>query len=110
MAMNLAKQTSSFTPDYLIAGANVAIETKVKTAAAAIDKGAPVKLDANGKAAKVTSASDVLYGITAESAAADGLVVVYLTGEFFADKLALETGVTAAALETAFRNIGIFLK
>ena len=36
--------------------------------------------------------------------------MIYLTGEFFADALALETGVTAAGLEVAFRNIGIFLK
>ena len=110
MGMNLAKQTDSMSPDYLIAGANVAIETKAKTAAAALDKGAPVKLDSNGKAAKVTSASDTLYGIASESAEADAPVVIYLTGEFFADKLALESGVTAADLETAFRNIGIFLK
>ncbi len=110
MAMDLAKQTFSTEPDYLIAGANVAIETKAKTAAGAISKGAPVKLDSNGKAAAVTASGDTLYGIAAEDAVADASVVIYLTGEFFADKLALPTGVTAADLETGFRNIGIFLK
>ena len=110
MGMNLAKQTFSSEPDYLIAGANVAIETKAKTAAGAIDKGAPVKLDDSGKAAAITAKADTLYGIAAEDAAKDGPVVVYLSGEFFADRLALPSGVTAEDLEVAFRNIGIFLK
>ena len=110
MGMNLAKQTSSMEPDYLIAGANVAIETIAKTAAGAISKGAPVKLDSNGKAAAVSATTDTLYGIATEDAAADDLIVVYLSGEFFADKLELPNGVTAADLEVGFRNIGIFLK
>ena len=37
-------------------------------------------------------------------------VVVYLTGEFFADAITLPEGVTADTLAKAFRNIGIFLK
>ncbi|MBO6267591.1 MAG: DUF2190 family protein [Clostridium sp.] len=110
MGMNLAKQTFSTEPDYLIAGANVAIETTAKTAAGAISKGAPVKLDSNGKAAAVSAKADTLYGIAAEDAAADEPIVIYLSGEFFADKLALPDGVTAADLEVGFRNIGIFLK
>ena len=69
----------------------------------------------SGKAAKVTASGGTvtttgLYGIVADSAASGEDVVIYLTGEFFADKLALESGVTAADLEVAFRNIGIFLK
>ena len=36
--------------------------------------------------------------------------MIYLTGEFFADGLALPDGVTAADIEAALRNIGIFLK
>ena len=51
-----------------------------------------------------------LYGIATEDFKADEEAVIYLTGEFFADRMALETGVTAASLEVAFRNIGIFLK
>ena len=51
-----------------------------------------------------------LYGIATEDFKTGKDAVIYLTGEFFADRLALETGVTAASLEVAFRNIGIFLK
>ena len=36
--------------------------------------------------------------------------VIYLTGEFFADELALAEHVKAADLEVPLRNIGIFLK
>lgn len=119
MSMDLAKKEFSYTPEYLIAGTAIAVTTQVKTAAAALEKGAPVKLDANGKAAKVTAtgsgdsitvSTDGLYGIVADSAEANAEVVIYLTGEFFADALVLENNVTADALEVAFRNIGIFLK
>ena len=51
-----------------------------------------------------------LYGIAAEDAASGEDAVVYLTGEFFAEGLALPDGVTAADIEAALRNIGIFLK
>ena len=111
MSMDLAKQEFSTAPEYLIAGTTIGITTKVKAAASALAKGAPVQLDASGKAAKITSNSDTPYGIVADSvAAADDEVVIYLTGEFFAEALVYETGVTAAGLEVAFRNIGIFLK
>lgn len=51
-----------------------------------------------------------LCGIVADSAASGRGRCDLPDGEFFADKLALESGVTAADLEVAFRNIGIFLK
>lgn len=54
-----------------------------------------------------------IYGIAAtaaEAAEAAEEVVVYLTGEFFADAITLPEGVTADTLAKAFRNIGIFLK
>lgn len=55
-----------------------------------------------------------IYGIAATAAeAAEEVaeeVVVYLTGEFFADAITLPEGVTADTLAKAFRNIGIFLK
>ena len=51
-----------------------------------------------------------LYGIAAEDAASGEDAVVYLTGEFFAEGLALPDGVAAADIEVALRNIGIFLK
>ena len=51
-----------------------------------------------------------IYGIAATAAQAAEEVVVYLTGEFFADAITLPEGVTADTLAKAFRNIGIFLK
>lgn len=53
---------------------------------------------------------DVLPAIAADDAAAGEEVVVYLTGEFFADAINLPDSVTVDTLTTAFRNIGIFLK
>ena len=110
MSMDLAKKTYSTTPEYLLAGSTIGVATAVKEAAADLATGAPVKLDANGKAAKITSNSDTPYGIVADSAKSGDDAVIYLTGEFFADALVLETGVTAAGLEVALRDIGIFLK
>lgn len=110
MAMDLAVQSFSTDEKYFIADATMPVETAVKTASVALDAHTPVLLT-DGKLAKVTDATATgLYGITADSAEADGECVVYLTGAFFADELVLENGVTADALEAAFRNIGIFLK
>ena len=50
-----------------------------------------------------------LYGIAADDST-DGGVVCCLTGEFFADALPLQDGVTVEALKPAFRKLGIFLK
>ncbi len=119
MSMGLARQSFSLEPEYLIAGTTIRTKTGVKTAAVALEKGTPVILDSDGKAAKVTATTSGdkttvsttgLYGIVADSAEKDEDVVIYLTGEFFADALVLETGVTAGDLEVAFRNMGIFLK
>ena len=124
MSMELAKKTFETKPDYLIAGTVIGITTATKKAAAAIPAHAPVVLGADGKVtavsakttgsgetAKVAVTVDGLYGITADGAqAADEEVVVYLTGEFFADGLVLLENVKAADLEVPFRNIGIFLK
>ncbi len=114
MSMSLAREDYSLNPDYLIAGENVPIETAVKTATEAIVAGAPVVIGENGVSNVTGTAESVtttgLYGIAAESAAANGTVVIYLTGEFFADALQCGENVTAAALEVPFRNIGIFLK
>lgn len=110
MAMDLARKEYTNSPDYLIASANIKITTAIKEAAADLATGAPVKLDSNGKAAKITSSSDTPYGIVADSTKSGDDAVIYLTGEFFADALVYETGITAADLEVGFRNIGIFLK
>ena len=111
MSMNLMPEKFSCEPEYLLAGTDICVTTAIKAAAADLKAGAPVKLDASGKVAPVTSAEDTgLYGITTEGFRSGEDAVIYLTGEFFADRLALEKGVTADKLEVAFRNIGIFLK
>jgi hypothetical protein len=113
MAMNLAREDYAFNPDHLIAGVNIPIETAVKTAAEAIAAGAPVILGVSGLTNVVEDGGTVsttgLYGIAAESAAQGEDVVVYLTGEFFADALALQENVTVDHVEVPFRNLGIFL-
>ena len=114
MSMNLAKQTFSTAPDYLIAGP-AEITPAVKTTAADLKRGAPVVLDADGKLAAITVADGAvtttgLYGIMAEDATTGEEGIVYLSGEFFADALVLPDGATAASVEVALRNLGIFLK
>lgn len=116
MSMDLAKKTYSTTPDYFIAGTTVGIVTAAKKASAAIaahnlvlmdgDKVKPLAAVDSSNALNVTG----LYGIAAEDAASGKDAVVYLTGEFFAEGLALPDGVAAADIEVALRNIGIFLK
>ena len=106
-----AQDAAVVKPEYLLAGTDICVTTAIKAAAADLKAGAPVKLDASGKVAPVTSEEDTgLYGITTEDFKSGEDAVIYLTGEFFADRLALEKGVTADKLEVAFRNIGIFLK
>lgn len=51
-----------------------------------------------------------IYGISAVEAAAGDDVVIYLTGEFFADAIEIPASVTVETLTKAFRNIGIYLK
>lgn len=112
MSMDLGKKTFQHEPEYFIAGTTIRITTAVKTAGAALKAHAPVLLGADGTVSPVTDATKLtgLYGLAAEDTAKDEEAVVYLTGEYFADALAMETGVTAADVEVAFRNIGIFLK
>lgn len=116
MGMDLAVKEFRCEPEYFIAGATIPITTAVKEAGVNLPVHAPVLL-ADGKASLLTApaegeaaALDGLYGITAGSAEKGEDVVIYLAGEFFADGLALPEGVTAADLDIAFRNIGIFLK
>lgn len=111
MSMDLEVKTYRYDPEYFEAGPYPIAKT-VKKAGEAIPAHAPVKLDEDGTVKKVTSADvDSVYGITAsEAVKKDDEVVVYMTGEFFADSLALEADVTAAKLENALRKIGIFLK
>ncbi len=111
MSMNLARQSFAMEPEYLIAGTTIRITTAAKTAGEDLEVGTPVIL-ADGSVTAVTADGGTagLYGITADSAASGETVVVYLTGEFFADNLVLADGVTSDTLEVPFREIGIFLK
>ena len=117
MSMNLAKQTFSTQPDYFVAGTTIGIATAVKKAGAALDAHAPVLLGSDGKVTAIAAVDEThplsttgLYGITAEAAESGEDAIVYLSGEFFADGLALPSGVSAADIEVALRNLGIFLK
>lgn len=76
---------------------------KVTASEAVSDTSTPAKSEYENTTAGI-------YGIAATAAEAAEEVVVYLTGEFFADAITLPEGVTADTLAKAFRNIGIFLK
>ena len=110
MSMDLAVKTYHHNPSHFEAGVGP-VAKAVKVAAADLPEHAPVALDDSGKLVAGTSANkEIVYGLLPDSARADEETPVYLTGEYFADSLALEEGVTAADIEVALRNIGIFLK
>ena len=122
MSMDLAVQKFSTEPRYFEEGTGP-IAKAVKVAAADIPAHAPVVLNADGKlalitatttgsgdAANTTVTTTGIYGLTPDSIRADEEGPVWLTGEFFADSLVLPEGVKPADVETALREIGIFLK
>ncbi len=110
MSMDLAVKTYRYNPSHFEAGVRP-VAKSVKVAAEDLDAHAPVALDDSGKLVAVTAANKAnIYGLLPEAAKADEEAPVYLTGEFFADSLALSEGVTAADIEVELRNIGIFLK
>ncbi|WP_298023696.1 hypothetical protein [uncultured Dysosmobacter sp.] len=110
MSMDLEVKTFRHDPEYFEAGPHPIAKT-VKTTSADVKAHAPVQLDESGKIKPVaTGEEESVYGIVPEAAASGEEAVVYLTGEFFADTLALEESVTAAKLEAPLRKIGIFLK
>ena len=110
MSMDLAVKTYRYEPYRFEAGTGP-VAKSLKVAAADLQAHAPVALDGDGKLVAVTGANkESIYGLLPVAAQKDEETPVYLTGEFFADSLALEDGVTAADIELALRNIGIFLK
>ena len=110
MSMDLGVKTFRHEPVRFEAGC-YPVAKAVKVAAADLPAHAPVALDESGKLVAVTAANKAnIYGLLPDSARANEEAPVYTTGEFFADSLALEEGVTAADIEVALRNIGIFLK
>ena len=115
MGMDLEVKKFELNQEYFIAGTTIRITTAVKKAGEALKAHTPVVLSAAGEVTAVKNGGSAvvttgIYGITADSAVAGKDAVIYLTGEFFADALVLETGVTAADVEVPLRNIGIFLK
>ncbi len=70
----------------------------------------PVTLGTDGKLAAVTAdAIADVYGLAAQEAEAGEEAVIYLTGQFFGDALALPEGTTPADFKAPFRKLGIFL-
>lgn len=51
-----------------------------------------------------------VYGIAAADSDEDGNVVLYLTGEFFADALIYPEGIAAGDLKASLRKLNIFMK
>ena len=110
MSMDLAGQTYRYDPHHFEAGVGP-VAKAAKVAAADIPAHAPVVLDGDGKLALITADNQAgIYGLAPDSIRAGEEGPVWLTGEYFADSLALPEGVTAADIEVALRNIGIFLK
>lgn len=111
MSMNLARQDYSTAPEYFIAGVDIGIGKAVKKAKTDIAAHTPVALDEGGDLVAVTKENIAkIYGVLPEAAKEGEDTVVYLTGEYFADSLALDKAVTLADVEVPLRNIGIFLK
>jgi hypothetical protein len=109
MSMDLSVKHFRHEEAYFEAG-TYPIAKAVKEAGADLEAHAPVAL-ADGKLVAVTADNKAdVYGIVPEAAEKGEEAVVYLTGEFFADSLALSEGVTASDIETALRKINIFLK
>ena len=110
MSMDLAVKTYRYDPHHFEAGVGP-VAKAVKVAAADIPVHAPVALDGDGKLTLLTADNKAsVYGLTPDSIRANEEGPVWLTGEYFADSLVLPEGMTAADIEVALRNIGIFLK
>ncbi len=118
MSMDLAKKTFSTQPDYLIAD-NAEINTAVKVASVAMERGTVAVLNNDGELALIsvsgsegsyTVNTSGLYGIVADDVEAEEEAVVYLTGAFFGDALKLPANATLADVEVPLRELGIFLK
>lgn len=108
----VSKETETFDPNGLLAG-DFPPETKKVTIAnsAALTAGAVLgRITASGKyllsASGAADGSQTAAAVLAENADASGgdvEAVVYVAGEFIADKLNFGTGHTAATVETNFR-------
>lgn len=110
MSMELSAKEYSTQPERFEAGLYPIAKT-TGTAGADIPAHAPVALDEGGKLALLTGETTAnVYGVTPDSIRNGEEGPVWLTGEFFADSLAVPEGVDAQTLTEALRKIGIFLK
>ena len=116
MSMDLTVKTFRHTPERFEAGIGP-VAKAVKEAAEEIPAHAPVLLNSDGKLVLMKTPggeespdTNGLYGLAPEAIRAGEEGPIWLTGEYFADSLTLPEGVDAADVETALRNIGIFLK
>ena len=109
--MNENPKVFSVRQNYAIADTAVPVAVAAKMAGADLKALAPVLLK-EGKVTPVTDSANTadLYGLAAEAVPAGKEAVIFLSGAFFADALALEAGVTAADLELPLRRLGIFLR
>ena len=65
---------------------------------------------ADGMTAVTADTVEDIYGIAAADSDEDGNVVIYLTGEFFAETLVYPDTVTAEELKAALRKLSIFME
>lgn len=85
--------------------------TDAGTAAEALAEHTLVYVDSNGKIAAATQEKAAeATGITADAAEADGPVVYYITGEFFADAVKRPAEITTDTLKPILRKLNIFLR
>ncbi len=81
------------------------------TAGAKLAEHTPVAKAEDGSIVAVTAETiDKAVGITAEAAESGEPVVYFMTGEFFADAVALPDGVETEALKDSLRKLSIFLR
>ena len=107
-------ETRSYAPDSFLAGMYPVAKDLEAVAGAAVKEYAPVMKNSDGKIVPIgsTNLTDLsgVYGIAVNAAENGKPVVVYRTGEFWGNRLALEDGVTLDAIRDALAALNIYLK
>lgn len=104
--INVAKRTF----DNFYAGSfPIATDTGKVETGATIRAHAPIVMGENGITEATAETVEGVIGISAAESSGDE-VVYYLTGEFFAQALHLQSGVTTEALRPHLRKLSIFLR
>ena len=106
----LSVEKRSYEPKNFFAGEFDTL-TDTGTAGGAIAEHAPVTKDGSGNIVTITADTKAkVIGISAAAAANKEPVVYYMTGEFYADALAMPADVTAAEINDDLRKLSIFLR